>query len=79
MRRAFGWIPAARHNDGIVPTRSQVWGEVVAAVRADHLDVLGHFDDPGHAPPHYDWLCSGAGYTRADFEQTWRRVIRFVA
>lgn len=77
LRRAFGWIPTAHHSDGIVPTRSQVWGHVVAAVRADHLDVLGHFDDPTRDPPHYDWLCSGAGYTRRDFEDTWRRVIRF--
>jgi triacylglycerol lipase len=79
LRRAFGWIPAARHNDGIVPTRSQVWGRVVAAVRADHLDVLGHFDDPACTPPHYDWLCSGSGYARRDFEATWRRVARFIA
>jgi triacylglycerol lipase len=79
LKRAFGWIPGRRHNDGIVPTRSQVWGRVVAAVRADHLDVLGHFDDPEHAPPHFDWLCSGAGFARRDFEQTWRRVRRFAA
>jgi hypothetical protein len=78
LRRAFGWLPKAPHSDGIVPTRSQVWGQVVAAVRADHLDVLGHFDDPDRVPPHYDWLCSGAGYTRADFEDTWRRVSRFI-
>jgi len=77
VRRAFGWVPGAHHSDGIVPTRSQVWGQVVAAVRADHLDVLGHFDDPDRTPPHYDWLCSGAGYTRRDFEDTWRRVMRF--
>jgi hypothetical protein len=77
LRRAFGWIPAAHHSDGIVPTRSQVWGEVVAAVRADHLDVLGHFHDPERLPPHYDWLCSGAGYAYRDFADTWRRVMRF--
>jgi hypothetical protein len=78
LRRSFGWIPKAHHSDGIVPTRSQVWGQVVAAVRADHLDVLGHFDDPTRTPPHYDWLCSGAGYGWPEFERTWRRVARFI-
>ena len=27
-------------NDGIVPTLSQVWGELLWAGRGDHLDVL---------------------------------------
>lgn len=33
-------------NDGMIPTLSQVWGEVIHAAEADHFDALGHFDDP---------------------------------
>jgi hypothetical protein len=40
---AYGRLPSARGNDAIVPTRAQVWGEVVHAAWADHLDVIGHF------------------------------------
>jgi triacylglycerol lipase len=54
--------------DGIVPTLSMVWGELIACVRADHLDIVGHFGDHGHEPrQHVDWLQSGAGFTRAAF------------
>jgi hypothetical protein len=51
LRRAYRKLPGAEANDGIVPTRSQVWGRVVGAVRADHLDVIGHFGDPSTRPP----------------------------
>lgn len=68
-----------RDNDGIVPTLSQVWGEVVHAARADHLDVIGHFHDPAHEPPHVDWLFSGSDFDRAAFEHLWMRVAAFVA
>ncbi|MBX7193625.1 MAG: hypothetical protein K1X94_16330 [Sandaracinaceae bacterium] len=45
LTEAFGRVPSARGNDAIVPTRSQVWGEVVHAAWADHLDVIGHFGE----------------------------------
>lgn len=71
VRRAFSGsnLPAA--SDGVVPTASQVFGEIAAAVRADHLDVIGYFDDPHGEPRHHDWLCSASGFTRADFERLW--------
>lgn len=50
---AFGRAPGARANDGVVPTRSQIWGRVVWAGYADHLDVLGHF--PGEIEPRTIW------------------------
>jgi triacylglycerol lipase len=69
LLRAFGRVPGLRENDGVVPIRSQIWGTLVWAGYADHLDVLGHFqgDKPGAGhdatvPPHVDWLCSGSDF-----------------
>ncbi len=66
--RAFGRTPGARANDGVVPLRSQLWGKVVWAGHADHLDVLGHFQG-GSVPGHVDWMMSGAGYDHARFTE----------
>lgn len=65
-------------SDGIVPTRSQAWGDVVHAAVADHLDVLGHFRGPSHDPPHVDWLVTGSGFDRTRFEALWSDVTRFL-
>ena len=78
LRRAYGSVPDHRANDGIVPTLSQVRGQLVAAVWADHHDVLGHFDRPRHVPPHFDWVASGTGFDREQFEAVWKAVARFV-
>jgi hypothetical protein len=77
LERAYRKLPGAHANDGIVPTRSQVHGHVIAAVRGDHLDTIGHFDEPGTDPPHYDWLTTGSGFDRADFEAVWDGVLDF--
>jgi len=79
LRRAYGRVPDPRANDGIVPTLSQIRGELVAAVWADHHDVLGHFHEPEHVPPHFDWVASGTGFDREQFEGLWGRVIAFLA
>jgi hypothetical protein len=79
LRRAYGREPDAAASDGIVPTRSQPWGRVIAAVRADHLDVLGHFHDPEGDPPHVDWLATGTGFERRHFLRVWSRIARFLA
>ena len=76
--RAFGEIPGAKANDGVVPTLSQVWGDVIVGARADHLDVVGHFSDRKHAPPHIDWLSTGAGFSRTDFESLWTAVASYL-
>jgi hypothetical protein len=78
LRHAYGTTPSAAANDGIVPTRSQAWGPVLHAAIADHLDVLGHFRDPSHDPPHVDWLVTGSGFDRAGFEALWSDVTRFL-
>ena len=79
LRRAYDTAPTRRANDGIVPTLSQPWGEVIHAARADHLDIVGHFADAGHAPPHFDWLTTGSHFDRAGFEAAWRAVAGWVA
>ena len=78
LRRAYGSIPDHRANDGIVPTLSQVRSQLVAAVWADHHDVLGHFHRPRHVPPHFDWVASGTGFDREHFEAVWKAVARFL-
>jgi hypothetical protein len=67
--RGFGHLPDLRASDGVVPVRSQVWGDLIWAGYGDHLDVLGHFKDRDATSEHRDWLCSGAEFTRAKFEE----------
>lgn len=76
---AYGQLPDASANDGMIPTRSQLWGHAIHAARADHLDVMGYFDDHSHDPPHVDWLSTGSGFKRPDFEALWRDVAHFIA
>jgi len=47
-------------------------------VRGDHLDVVGHFGDPAHDPPHIDWITTGSGFTLARFEELWGSVVDFM-
>jgi len=77
LRRTFGRIPDEAANDGIVPSLSQVWGDLVAGAWADHHDVIGHFHLPTHVPPHFDWLASGSGFNRVHFEALWRDMVAY--
>ncbi|MCA9715696.1 MAG: hypothetical protein H6713_35685 [Myxococcales bacterium] len=79
LRRDFGVAPTPEANDAIVPTLSQVRDEVIAAVWADHLDILGFFEGPSHAPPHNDWLRSLSGFGLDEFTAAWSRVADFIA
>ncbi len=78
LAEAYGALPSQRASDGIVPTWSQLYGELIHAAWADHLDVCGHFSDASHDPPHVDWLCSGTGFGRARFEALWEDVADFM-
>lgn len=79
LREYLPRLPSTRDNDGVVPTNSQLWGDVVHAAEADHLDVIGHFGYEKHDPPHYDWLASGSAFDRAKFEHLWTDVAHFLA
>jgi hypothetical protein len=69
--RAFGRTPGLDANDGIVPLRSQIWGRVVWAGVADHLDVLGHYAGAARAAEivHRDWLVSSSEFDDRQFAQ----------
>jgi len=75
----LGQMPSPRDSDGIVPTLSQIHGEVLAAVQADHLDVIGHFDDERRRPPHHDWLTTRSGFGYGEFHAVWARVAGAIA
>jgi triacylglycerol lipase len=78
LERAYGMIPSHRESDGIVPTLSQVWGEVIHATHADHLDVIGHFGGRRLDRIDSDWLPSASGFDEAAFVALWRSVAEFV-
>ena len=78
LRAAYGDIPDADANDGVVPTRSQAWGTVIHATRGDHLDVLGHFGDATRVPAHIDWLTTGTGFDRREFDAVWTATVDFL-
>ena len=62
-------------SDGVVPTLSQIWGEFRGIVRADHLDVIGHYlRGPFDVRDGADWFGSGAKFDRRDFEWLWTDV-----
>jgi len=77
LDRALGFKVTAGISDGVVPTLSQVHGRLLHAVRADHLDVVGHYTLAGGSSG--NWLPSGAGFTRAAFEAIWEAVAAAVA
>jgi len=65
-------------SDGIVPTLSMLWGDLLWATEADHLDTLGHFQDDQKPAVHTDWLTSGAHMTRLEFRRMMDRVADFL-
>jgi triacylglycerol lipase len=79
LRHAYRGLPTVKANDGLVPTRSQIWGDIIHAAQADHLDVIGHFNDASHTPPHVDWLATGSGFRREEFEALWTDVLHYLA
>lgn len=74
---AVGKAPADDHSDGIVPTLSMLWGKLIWAEEADHLDTLGHFLDDQRPAIHTDWLTSGAQINRARFLRMMTKIAEF--
>lgn len=72
LAQVLGQLPPPDANDGVVPLVSQVWGELIWAGKADHLDIVGHF--PGRGG-HVDWLASGARFTRLRFDAVLDRIV----
>lgn len=79
LTQNFGELPSSDASDGFVPVLSQLWGEVIHVAHADHHDVIGHFDDLQHDPPHYDWITCGSGFRRPQFDALWGQVARWIA
>ena len=67
LAEKFPRTPGVRTNDGAVPLRSQIWGELVWAGLGDHLDVLGHFGGE-RGTAHVDWLSSGSHFDARQFD-----------
>jgi triacylglycerol lipase len=67
-----------RSNDGVVPSLSMLWGELLWCGEADHLDILGHFHDDQKPILHVDWMTSGAHFTRSRFNQAMDAVSGFL-
>lgn len=66
-------MPSSRANDGMVPARSQLWGEVIDGCHGDHLDVVGHYPTAREGLSS-DWLPSASGFTDEDFDRVWSSV-----
>jgi len=77
LRRFLDHELTAEDSDGIVPTLSMIWGEMIWAAEADHLDTLGHFHDDQRPAEHTDWLTSGARVTRHSFGRMVQSIADF--
>jgi hypothetical protein len=75
----YGALPDLSDNDGMSPTLSQIWGEVIHVTNADHLDVMGQYGDSLGAGIHADWLPSCSGFDAPAFAALWRDVAAFIA
>jgi triacylglycerol esterase/lipase EstA (alpha/beta hydrolase family) len=68
----------ATSNDGVVPTLSQFWGEVGGVYRADHMDVVGHFQHVSDGRSYHTWMMSGSGFNEDRFATIWRDISEVV-
>lgn len=77
LSRALGSPVNERTSDGVVPTLSMIWDQLLWCGAADHLDVLGHFHDEFRPTGHVDWLTSGALFGRPQFWRMMDTLVRF--
>jgi hypothetical protein len=72
-------LPARADSDGLVPTLSQVWGQVLYFAEADHLDVVGQYGLSTAAAATGDWIPSFSPFGPEQFAELWDSVARFIA
>ena len=73
--RPLGFELEPTSSDGVVPSLSQIHGEFRGFVKADHLDVVGHYlRGPLEKQDGADWLVSGANFSLDQFNALWRDV-----
>lgn len=74
-RRPLPFNITEKSSDGVVPTLSQLHGEFRGIIRADHLDVVGHYlRGPFDVRDGADWFGSGAKFDRESFEWLWEDI-----
>jgi triacylglycerol lipase len=78
LTAGLGRDPGVRFNDGVVPTLSMLWGELLWCGPGDHLDVVGHFRDDVRPATHVDWLTCGAGFNRKRFGDAMDAIANFL-
>jgi len=78
IQEGYGELPDTRANDGIVPTLSQVLGEVIHCADADHLDVVGHYGAESPDRIMADWLPSQGSFEAQEFRALWYDVAAFI-
>jgi len=75
LERALGVAVEPHTSDGVVPVTSQVWGDLVWAGAADHVDAIGLYE----GSPEGDFLESRSRFDAARFASLWRRVADYLA
>ena len=78
LKQGLGYMVNDRSNDGIVPTLSMLWGELLWCGSGDHLDVVGHFSDDIRPRIHTDWLACGTHFGRDRFHAMVDSIARFL-
>jgi hypothetical protein len=77
LSERLGFDVDDRSSDGVVPTLSMYYSEVLWAGAADHLDIIGHFQAEDRDSPHVDWMTSGARFNERRFKEMVERLVEF--